>query len=114
MSHNADMAVASPQSAARPAATRAACVARLSPVGSRHRFIIDFAVASRMPRHVRVTATLMVFSGQQIPQGAPSLGQSSPKGEKIRYPQVCHPTKFHRPASTYLRSAYKNVHRHKQ
>ena len=80
------MAVASPQSATRPAATRPACLARQSPARSRHRCIIDFSVAKAGEQHRPAAGHANGFQQAANPSKVPlPLGQSSPKEEKICY-----------------------------
>ena len=107
------MAVASPQSATRPVATRPACLARLSPAAaSLANSIIDFSGTYARAQHWPAAGHVMFFNGQKIPKSAPSSRPKCTKGEKTCYPQVYHPAKFYRPASTHGDIAYKNSYGH--
>ena len=86
MPQNADIAVASPQSATRPAATRPACLTRRSPACSSHRWVIDFPLTYAAQQRRPAAGHAMVFIGQQIhPQSVPFPGPKLTKGEKILY-----------------------------
>ena len=95
------MAVASPQSATRPAATRPSCLARRSSARSRHRCIIDFSFTSCMWKSSTgpQPTTLMVFNiwAANPPKVPLSLGQSSPIGEKICNPPGLPPCQISSP-----------------
>jgi len=100
------MTVASPQSATPPESThQRASLGCLRPQPASR------AALSIFPSHTpqRSTGprpvTLMVFNGQQIPSPKVPLlsAKVHPKERRPATPQVYHPVKFHRPASTHTR-----------